>query len=128
VRALWTLLSDQHVFFARWDRPPGCTCPDSLLSTGGAPELASALRSLDELAVTVIGLGVCAALVLRWRASTPVQRRALTPVLLVSVITGCAVALSTTAQAAGADGAADVLSWAFNAGLIVVPSPSWPGS
>src|SRR5215217_2306084 len=72
VRSAWTLLSDEQVFFARWDRPPGCTCPGSLLSTGLAPGLAGGLRDVDEVAVTVIGLLVCGALLARWHAGTPV--------------------------------------------------------
>src|SRR3954471_7020862 len=84
LRLTWMLLADQAVTFADEPllHPRDChPCPSSFLAGGWAPNVAQALRWADQVAVTLVAVGVCVMLLMHWRRGTAVARRGLAPVL-----------------------------------------------
>lgn len=120
VRLGWMVLADPHMTLLL--HPAVChSCPPSAVATGWAPEVARALRSADQLAAGVIAAGVCTLLLGRWRAASPVARRALTPVGGVIVATALVIMLSTGASAAGLTGVGRLLEWLWDACVVALP-------
>jgi signal transduction histidine kinase len=68
-----------------------------------------------------VAIGVCAVLVSRWRHGSAARRRALAPVLSVSIATAVVLAASTGASSVGLHGLGRALEWLWDAGVVLLP-------
>jgi DNA-binding CsgD family transcriptional regulator len=68
--------------------PQRCRCPQNPLAVGDSPVMAAQLWSIQQ--TSLVGLTIVAGLLLarRWRAATPVRRRAMVPFLAAVVLFG----------------------------------------
>jgi signal transduction histidine kinase len=97
-------------------------CPESALLI----ETNDTLRDVFNAFTSIIGVGLVAVvlviLIRRWRDATPLQRRALAPVLWSSVALLVLLATALGTDAAGVSRLTDVLGWL---GLLVFASVPW---
>lgn len=123
-RLAWLPFADAEVIFADAPNfyPPACDgCPVPALTYGWNPGLASALSAVENAAVAIVALAVCARSLWRWRRGSKVQRVALGPVLAVSAATALVLAASTGVSAIGFPEVGRPLAWAWDACVIILP-------
>jgi signal transduction histidine kinase len=113
----WLLLADAHS--AHSSRCHGC--PPALIAPALAPGFAPVLEVAIQLAVAVVAIGVCGVLISRWRRGSAARRRALAPVLSVSIGTAVLLAASTGASSVGLHGLGRALEWLWDGGVVLLP-------
>jgi len=102
--------------------PNDCTdCPENLLAVWDSPAAADVMEAIGAL-LTVALLGALAVvLIRRWRGFGPVQRRALSPVLLTGSAVAVVAVLTVVSAALGADDVANVFDTVLIALITALP-------
>ena len=99
------------------ERPDGCTdCPENMLHVWSSQVAADVAQATGALIGAVLVAGLAVVLIRRWRGSSPLQRRALAPVLWTGAAIAIVALLTVLTVSAGLDG----VSHALDSGLIVL--------
>ena len=96
-------------------------CPDNLLLVSEQPGLSDALMIALGVAAVAMLVGVGVVLVRRWRASGPVQRRALAPVIWTGAAIVTIGVLGVIPDAVGADTLTAVMNSLLIAAITALP-------
>jgi signal transduction histidine kinase len=101
----------------------GCDdCPGgNPLAIADQEQVAEAIIPINQTLLVVLFAALCALLARRWRRASPLQRRALTPVLSAGLALAIEGALLGVSAATGLGTPAAVLEWALLATVAMVP-------
>jgi signal transduction histidine kinase len=97
------------------------TCPENPLAIADSDAAADALYAARNLLIVVVFGALCVLLARRWRRASPLQRRALAPILSTSLVIAVEGVLIGAVGAVGWTRASNALTWAAFATVAVVP-------
>ena len=96
-------------------------CPRNPLAIADSDTAANALSNARNVLIVVIFGSLCVTLARRWRRASPLQRRALAPILCTGLVLAVEGVLIGVLSAAGADGLAEPVTWLTFASVAAVP-------
>ena len=97
------------------------TCPENPLAVGDSDTAADVIYGARNALIVVIFGTLCVVLARRWRRASPLQRRALAPILCTGLVLAVEGVLIGALSGAGLDAAAEAVTWAAFATVALVP-------
>jgi signal transduction histidine kinase len=97
------------------------TCPENPLAVGDSDTAADVLYGARNALIVVIFGTLCVVLARRWRRASPLQRRALAPILFTGLVVAVEGVLIGAFDGAGLEPAAEAVTWATFATVALVP-------
>ena len=100
----------------------GCgTCPENPLAIGDSDTAADVLDGARNALIVVIFGTLCVVLARRWRRASPLQRRALAPILFTGLVLALQGVLLGALSGAGLESEAEAVTWPAFATVALVP-------
>jgi len=96
-------------------------CPENPLALGDADAVADAVYAARNVLIVAGFGGLCAVMARRWRRASPMQRRAMAPILATGLVLAVEGVLVGALSAGGRDTAAQAVTWVTFATVAVVP-------
>jgi signal transduction histidine kinase len=97
------------------------TCPENPLAIADSDAAGDAIYALRNALIVVSFGALCVLLFRRWRRASPLQRRALTPILGTGLVIAVEGVLIGALDGAGLDPLAEAVTWATFATVAAVP-------
>jgi hypothetical protein len=97
------------------------SCPENPLAIADSDTAADAIYAARNALIVVIFGALCVVLAQRWRRASPLQRRALAPILGTGLVIAVEGVLIGSLDGAGLDALAEAVTWATFATVAAVP-------
>jgi hypothetical protein len=97
------------------------TCPENPLAIADSDAAADAIYAARNALIVITFAGLCVSLARRWRRASPLQRRALAPILCTGLVIAVEGVLIGALDGTGLDALAEAVTWVTFATVAAVP-------